>query len=126
MRMQQVVAMVLLWSLARMVAPECHRCDLVNFTVPMALEGLPCTLETQGCAGLCHNTFQDGQYKLQRVSCVGGLVRWVSMPKALGCSCTQCNSWTTDCHNTRQPHSKVTSAPSWEECDSPLMLQHDL
>ncbi|KAL2077055.1 hypothetical protein ACEWY4_026559 [Coilia grayii] len=62
----QVVAMVVLWSLARLVAPECHSgCYLVNISIPVEMDdNRSCLMETQACAGMCEN--KDSVYDSPR------------------------------------------------------------
>lgn len=53
----RVVAMVVLWSLVQVAVSECwYGCHLVNISIAMEMgDGSTCSVETQGCAGMCHN-----------------------------------------------------------------------
>ena len=52
-----VVVMAVLWSLVQAVVPDCWTgCQLANISVPVETDdGRSCFIETQACAGLCHN-----------------------------------------------------------------------
>ncbi|XP_076148812.1 gonadotropin subunit beta-1-like [Alosa pseudoharengus] len=111
-----VVTMVALWSLVQAVVPECQ---LVNISIPVEMEnGRCCYMETQGCAGLCSNTapvyrspsgkqnaevschFQEWTYETRRVpeQCYSGSeLLLLTVPKALSCKCSTCNTNHYDC-----------------------------
>ncbi|XP_031413907.2 follitropin subunit beta [Clupea harengus] len=140
-----VVVMAVLWSLVQAVVPDCWTgCQLANISVPVETDdGRSCFIETQACAGLCHNKdpvyksstgvrlpdeqqrschFQDSYTETRSfpVHCYTGssFDLLLTVTKALSCECSSCtNKYECD-----------SLSPNMAGCPSPKppLLQYHL